>query len=155
VVKIFAGQQAERRFIPYMANHEFEALLFSDEAFLAAALGIPVEDVIGVIDECGEPEAVNNSRQTASSKRFDAWSARKKFPKTTTGITVAKEIGVTKMCEKCPQFNAWIKQFELIVQQLNKAEVFPQRVIGVFEMSSCSIPPYASHGAVPLLSGIC
>lgn len=121
VVELFADQQAARRFVPYVAIHEFEALLFSDEAILAAALDIPVEDVVGVVNECGEPEAVNNSRQTAPSKRLDAWSARKKFPKTSTGIAVAKEIGVTKMREKCPQFNAWIGQFESLVGQLDEA----------------------------------
>ena len=121
VVELFAEQQAERRFIPYVAIHEFEALLFSDETILAAVLDIPVADVARVIVECGEPEAVNNSRQTGPSKRLDAWSARKKFPKTSTGIAVAKEIGVTKMREKCPLFNAWIAQFESIVGQLNDA----------------------------------
>ena len=79
------------------------------------------KDVAMAISECGEPEAVNNSRQTAPSKRLDAWSARKKFPKTTTGITVAKEIGITKMREKCPQFNIWIAQFESIIAELNEA----------------------------------
>lgn len=120
VVEVFADQQAARRFVPYVAIHEFEALLFSDETILAAALDIPIEDVAMAISECGEPEAVNNSRQTAPSKRLDAWSARRKFSKTSTGITVAKEIGVTKMREKCPQFNIWIAQFESIIEQLNE-----------------------------------
>ena len=59
VVEQFAAQQAERRFIPFIAVHEFEAWLFSDSAILAAELGIPEPQVVRVLEECGEPEAVN------------------------------------------------------------------------------------------------
>lgn len=115
VKALFSEQQAERRFIPYMAIHEFEALLFSDSASLAAELGIPVQKVTKVLNDCGEPEAINNSPETAPSKRLDKWSKNEAFAKTTTGIAIARNIGITKMREKCPLFNAWVQSFEVIV----------------------------------------
>lgn len=115
VVELFAAQRADRRFIPHMAIHEFEALLFSDSASLATELDIAEEKVTAVLNECGEPEAINNSPATAPSKRLDGWSRNGEFPKTTTGITVARSIGIQKMREQCPLFDAWLQSLEAIV----------------------------------------
>ena len=112
---LFEEQQSERRFIPYMAIHEFEALLFSDSEILAAELDIDERKISRVLAQNGEPEAINNSPQTAPSKHLDEWSKNKKFPKTTLGITIATRIGVTQIREKCPIFNAWIGSFEAMV----------------------------------------
>ncbi|MFP1885410.1 DUF4276 family protein [Lonsdalea quercina] len=114
VNSLYAEQQAARRFIPFIALHEFEALLFSDSAILAGELGVQVEAVEAVITECGEPEAINNGRETAPSKRLNRWSQGGKFAKTTQGIAIAQRIGITRMREQCPLFNAWIAQFEAL-----------------------------------------
>ena len=116
VVEQFAAQQAERRFIPFIAVHEFEAWLFSDSAILAAELGIPEPQVVRVLEECGEPEAVNNGRETAPSKRLDGWSGGK-FAKTSKGIAIAERIGIAQMRAQCPLFNAWIARFEALMQE--------------------------------------
>lgn len=114
VATLFAGQQAERRFIPYMAIHEFESLLFSDSSAIAMELNVSKADVDSVLTECREPEAINNSSQTAPSKRLDSWSKNGEFPKTTVGITIAQAIGIATMREKCSLFNRWIETFETI-----------------------------------------
>ncbi len=114
VISLFSDQQAERRFIPYMAIHEFESLLFSNSSVIAEELDISVDDVNSVLTECGEPEAINNSLHTAPSKRLDSWSRNGAFPKITTGITIAKAIGITTIREQCPLFNKWIEKFETI-----------------------------------------
>ena len=106
--------QSDRRYIPYFAVHEFEALLFSDSEVLARKLGIDVAKVQAVLDECGEPEAINNSPQTAPSKRLDNW-CEGKFKKTTAGIAIADEIGIPTLREKCLVFNAWLNQLEALV----------------------------------------
>ena len=115
VVELFAAHQADRRFIPHIAIHEFEALLFSDSEILATELGIAEEKVKAVLKACGEPEAINNSPITAPSKRLDGWSRDGEFPKTTAGITVAGAIGIQKMREQCHVFNAWLQRLESIV----------------------------------------
>ncbi len=115
VNNLFAEQQSARRFIPFIALHEFEALLFSDSTILAEELSISVADVEAVVAECGEPEAINNGRETAPSKRLNRWTPEGKFAKTTQGIAIAKRIGITRMREQCPLFDAWIAQFEALM----------------------------------------
>lgn len=115
VVALFAEQQAERRFIPYVALHEFEALLFSDSAILASELGISEPQVSAVLTECGAPEAINNGPDTAPSKRLDRWSVNGKFAKTTKGIAIAERIGIPRMRAQCPLFDAWIARFEALM----------------------------------------
>ncbi len=117
VNKLFENQRTEKRFIPHIAMHEFEALLFSDSEILADELNIDENLITDIIDNCGEPEAINNKPETAPSKRLDKWSNTKKFPKTTKGISIAKEIGIDKMREKCPQFDKWIAHFENIAEE--------------------------------------
>lgn len=115
VNNLFAEQQSARRFIPFIALHEFEALLFSDSTILAEELSISVADVEAVVAECGEPEAINNGRETAPSKRLNRWTPEGKFAKTTQGIAIAKRIGIPRMREQCPLFDAWIAQFEALM----------------------------------------
>lgn len=74
-----------------------------------------VEKVLAPLDECGEPEAINNSPQTAPSKRLDNWCDGK-FKKTTTGIAIAEEIGISTLREKYRVFNAWLNQLEALVE---------------------------------------
>ncbi len=114
VVSLFPKLQAERRFVPYIAVHEFEALLFSDVNTLAGQLGIDVSEVNDVLDQFEQPEAINNNPQTAPSRRLDSWTVNGKFPKTTTGIAIARKIGIKKMRNRCPLFNAWLQTLETI-----------------------------------------
>jgi len=103
--------RADKRFVPYMAVHEFETLLFSESAILASALQINEDEINAVLTKFGEPEAVNDNPQTAPSKRLDKWCGGK-FRKTTLGIDIAKKIGLPKMREQCPIFNEWLLQLE-------------------------------------------
>ena len=114
VADSYPGLQTERRFISYLAVHEFEALLFSCSETLATKKGIKTDLVNDVLNACGEPEAINNHPTTAPAKRLDAWSQGGKFKKTTTGIAIARSIGIPAMREKCPVFNAWIESLELL-----------------------------------------
>ena len=111
---LFPNHQTNRRFIPFIAVHEFEAFLFSDTKILAKQLEINESEISRIISKYGSPEAINNSPQTAPSKRLDAWSPNRKFKKTLTGITIAKEIGIDKIRNECPLFDKWVTTFEEI-----------------------------------------
>ena len=102
-----------RRFIPYIAMHEFEALLFSNSTILAQKLNVRKSNVDSILDECGEPENIDDSPLTAPSKRLESLSPQ--FKKTTTGIAIAKEIGLPTIREKCPIFNEWLTKIEQLV----------------------------------------
>ncbi|CAM3379980.1 conserved hypothetical protein [Xenorhabdus nematophila ATCC 19061] len=113
--QLLSGQRVDERFIPYIVMHEFEALLFSDKEVLANELNIDVQEVERVLRECGEPEYINNSPQTAPSKRLGRWSAHGRFAKTTAGIAIAEKIGIPKMREQCPLFDEWLCKLEILI----------------------------------------
>lgn len=100
----------DNRFIPYISMHEFETLLFSDSEILSNELNIDVKEIDAILAECGSPEHINNSPQTAPSKRLEILYER--FKKTSTGITIADSIGIHKMREMCPLFNKWLNAIE-------------------------------------------
>jgi len=107
----------QNRFIPFVAVHEFETLLFSNSKVLAEHLHIEqnkVDEVLSEHDGC--PEKINNSPETAPSKRLEKWDAR--YGKTTAGIAIADAIGIDEMRKKCPLFDAWLRTLE------RKAEEF-------------------------------
>jgi len=110
VCQLYEDYRPDRRFIPFIAMYEFEALLFSDSQILSEKLGVDKIQIDDILRECGEPENINDSPTSAPSKRLEALSDR--FKKTTTGITIAKSIGLQKIREKCPIFNEWLLRIE-------------------------------------------
>ncbi|MCB1144644.1 MAG: DUF4276 family protein [Leptospiraceae bacterium] len=106
--------RSDTRFIPNVTIHEFESLLFSDPVYLADALHIKPSLVIDILDEFGDPERINNSPETSPSKRID--KLNKRFKKTSTGISVAKKIGIEVIRQKCSNFNNWISRLEGIAE---------------------------------------
>lgn len=66
----FPNYDIEKRFIPYIEMHEFEALLFSDASKLANILCINSKTIENILSECGEPEEINDNSETAPSKRL-------------------------------------------------------------------------------------
>ena len=115
VQRLFPEQNRGVRFIPYVSMHEFESLYFSDPACLAFEIGVPQNNIDEILLECGEPENINDNRATAPSKRLQTLSRR--FKKTTSGIEIAKKIGIPKMRAACPLFNDWLTRLETLPQQ--------------------------------------
>ena len=110
VNELFEGLDSDRRFIPYIAMYEFEALLFSGPEQLAAQLQVPRKSIDKILEQCGEPERINDSQNTAPSKRLEKLTSR--FKKTSTGIAVARAIGLLAIRESCPIFNGWLTEIE-------------------------------------------
>ena len=101
------------RFIPYIQMHEFEGLLFSDvHAFLNSFEEdeIKIEDLQDAADAFESPEMINNSPETAPSKRLI--DAIPDYDKIVFGNCVAMDIGLEKIREKCPLFNEWVEKLE-------------------------------------------
>jgi hypothetical protein len=100
-----------RRFIPYVQMHEFEALLFSNPAVLAKELKLRDEsEVQRIRDKFHSPEEINDSEQTAPSKRIKALYAGYQKPR--QGVLIALSIGLNVMRTRCPHFNEWIGKLE-------------------------------------------
>ncbi|KAF1083681.1 MAG: hypothetical protein GQF41_0459 [Candidatus Rifleibacterium amylolyticum] len=112
IMQEYGELNAAKRFIPYVAVHEYEALLFSSPDILAKELKVRESDILKIINECGEPEKINDSVQTAPSKRIISLCKKYENMKTITGVAVAKAIGIEKMREKCPIFSRWLTSLE-------------------------------------------
>jgi hypothetical protein len=101
------------RFIPYIQLHEFEGLLFSDISLIQNSYeSVDYEYLQTTIADFSNPEMINNSAETAPSKRLSR--IIKGYNKIIDGSLLAQEIGLDKIREKCPRFNDWISKLEQI-----------------------------------------
>jgi len=101
------------RFIPYVQMHEFEALLFSEPKSLAAGLESVEESVVRQIrDQFSSPEEIDDSQETAPSKRIERLDPY--YQKVNDGFLIAQRIGLRVMRAECPHFNAWIQRLETL-----------------------------------------
>lgn len=88
--------------------HEFEAILFSKpEAFGIVAENDVVKGIQKVRKEFPSPEHINNTPETAPSKRIKALLPT--YSKIGDGILVAKETGIDAIMKECPHFRNWIQ----------------------------------------------
>ena len=106
------GAFNEDRFIPYVMMHEFEAMLFSDcEGF---GRGIGREDLVqslqAIRDQFASPEEIDDSPDTAPSKRIE--HLMPDYQKPLMGNLAALEIGICAICRECPHFEKWLERLE-------------------------------------------
>lgn len=101
-----------RRFVPFVLMHEFEALLFSDCAAFGKAIVRPelVAELQAVRDQFDSPEEINDSPQTAPSKRVEGLITN--YQKPLFGVLAALEIGLPAMRAECTNFSAWLSTLE-------------------------------------------
>lgn len=99
----------DRRLIPYIQVHEFEALLLSHpEAF---SLRHPQAEGIGALRAAvaraqDNPELVDDTPAGHPSVRIQR--AIPTYSKTVDGPRIAQAIGIDRMRQQCPHFNDWI-----------------------------------------------
>ena len=102
------------KLIPYVQMYEFEGILFSCPEAMERGLnesGVK-EWSQSVLDEFNsDPETINNSRETAPSKRLEKHTG---YRKTTHGPNIAAEIGIEKIRERCIGFDAWLNKLEAL-----------------------------------------
>lgn len=99
------------RFIPYFSLHEFEALLYSDPAAFKLWFGDQaVAELNRERKSFQTPELINNSYETAPSKRIEAKCLG--YTKTLHGTLISLDIGLGKMRAECPHFNQWLQKLE-------------------------------------------
>lgn len=105
----------DRRFIPYIQLHEFEALILSEPSKLAERFPEYEQQVEQLCDICGDfisPELINDGATTAPSKRINQFIPGYKGSKVSVAPLIAGKIGLTKIREKCPHFHQWLSQLE-------------------------------------------
>jgi Domain of unknown function (DUF4276) len=104
------------KLIPYIQMYEFEGILFSCPISMQRALneeGVTNWAIKILEDFNNNPESINNSKQTAPSKRLENCTG---YRKTTHGPNIANEIGIDKIREMCAGFNEWMVRIEMLAQ---------------------------------------
>lgn len=101
------GETAIQRFRPLIMMHEFESVLFADCSIAVSVLGQEVADKMQRIrDEFGDPEKINDSPQTAPSKRIQKLVPG--YQKPLQGNALASAIGIEVIRRECSHFREWI-----------------------------------------------
>lgn len=102
----------DRRFVPYLMMHEFEALLFSDCQKFSSAIGQP--NIAGLLqsvrDDFSHPEEINDSPNGAPSKRI--LGIFEGYRKPLMGLLGIQAIGLPTIRAECPHFSCWLSRLE-------------------------------------------
>ena len=108
IVAALKEHYPDPRFHPLVVLHEIESLVL---AAIRAGGGRgllsekTIEHLIRAIDDAGGPEKINNGEKTSPSKRLLALEPE--YGKTSTGISILREVGLTAVLDRCPVFAAW------------------------------------------------
>lgn len=111
----FAEDINDRRFIPYIQLHEYEAYLFSDPAcfeYLGGGNTKGVETLQTIASQYETPELINDGEQTAPSKRIIAQFPDYDKAKSTFGPQLAEKIGLQVIRRTCLHFDEWLSKLE-------------------------------------------
>ena len=103
----------DRRFVPYIQLHEFEALLFSDLEKLGTQFPERLPEIQRLVETTtvrGSPELVNDGSTTAPSKRITAAIPEYASRKASAGPIVAAKIGLPVLQSRCRHFREWIER---------------------------------------------
>ena len=112
----------ERRVIPYVQVHEFEALLFSDTSAFPAGVATTLSlellaELTAIRQQFPTPEHINDNPNTSPSHRITDIIPR--YSKVVAGPLIAQEMGLPKIRQQCPRFNAWLTSLENLPQSLS------------------------------------
>jgi len=107
----------DTRFVkPYVQMYEFEGLLFSDVECFEYVLDGWDADVRKALTAMRAqfpcPEDINDSPETAPSKRILATFPSGTYSKTEHGPLIASEIGLATIRAQCPRFHQWMSHLE-------------------------------------------
>ena len=101
-----------KRFIPYVAMHEFEALLFSDCDRFGQEIGRPdlSQKFQEIRNQFASPEEIDDSPDTAPSARVAELVPGYQKPR--MGSLAALQVGLYSMRSACPNFRRWVETLE-------------------------------------------
>lgn len=96
-------------FLPYIQLHEIESLFFSDiNGFEMCTNDTEqLEQIKSIIHAFATPEDINNSYETAPSKRL---TKIMNYEKNVDVEFILPALSVDKISSKCPRFSQWIQE---------------------------------------------
>lgn len=102
------------RFIPYVQMHELEALILAEPTELTKEFpgqAKAVQQLVAAI-QGQNPEEINDGPDSAPSVRIIEHLPEYKALKGSAAPSVLEEIGLTRLRERCPHFDAWMTKLE-------------------------------------------
>ena len=110
----FAANIDDRRFVPYLSTHEFEACLFSRPDVIAKTFEKPMiaNTLESVRRKFDTPEDINDD--SPPSKRIEALVGE--YDKPFFGALIASIIGLERIRAECPHFDSWLSALEQLGQ---------------------------------------
>ena len=103
------------RFIPYIQLHEFEALILSDPRQLDSQFDNRADGIarlVTMVSQFPSPEHINDSTNTAPSKRIIREIPEYDGRKASAGPIVTEKIGLPTLRSKCSHFAGWLDKLE-------------------------------------------
>lgn len=107
----FVKDIGDRRFIPHIQLHEYEAYLFSDPSYFRYFYDHHERQIAAlqaIADGFDTPELIDDGPQSAPSKRVIAEFPDYEDAKSVVGPQVAELIGLAAIRDKCPHFASWL-----------------------------------------------
>lgn len=112
--KLFEKEIDQPNFIAHLSIHEFEGLLFSDPSVFSNWFDKnAVKKLQSIVNKFPSPEHINNSKETAPSKRILQICSN--YEKVLHGTEISERITLDGIRGKCSHFDAWIKKLEQLV----------------------------------------
>lgn len=101
-----------RRFLPYLSLHEFEALLFSEPTAIADGFSKPelATELNSIRASYPNPEEINDHPTTTPSARLKQIFGS--YSKPLFGSRIAQKISIKTMTTHCPHFANWVSTLQ-------------------------------------------
>jgi len=100
--------------IPYIQKYEFEALMFSkiDGFEIVMDDDKQLREIQDIMNKFPNPEDINNSPQTAPSKRLERIFAigQERYEKVVHSELIFEMLDIQSILDKCPRFKMWIEK---------------------------------------------
>lgn len=109
----FSTDINQRKFLPYLQLHEFEALVFASEDKLSTAfISVPskINQVAAMNNSFNTPEEINENPISAPSKRLK--SIFPEYQKTYHSQLILSQTNIDDLRAKCSHFNSWLTKLE-------------------------------------------
>jgi hypothetical protein len=113
IEQAFSQDISQKNFIANLLLHEYEALLLTDVDKFSDWLGADVAAALSKeTADFKSPEHINNSKETAPSKRIIKHC--KNYDKPVFGSLIAMDIGLNAIRQSCLHFNGWLNRIEAL-----------------------------------------
>ncbi len=105
----------DRRFIPFIQLHEYEACLFTDVTqfkLFYPDSEMEIAALKKIADGVSTPELIDDGQHSAPSKRIIGQLPDYEAAKKAVGPQVGELIGLAAIRAKCPHFAKWLTRLE-------------------------------------------